>query len=317
MPALMGVQGDILVTSPPSVALTDSTCSNPSSDKKTWSISNAVKRILDTTSVPIVQTELDEIQTVALTGAPTGGTFTLTFGGQTTAGIAWNAAASAVQSALQALSSIGAGNALVTGGPGPSTAWVVEFAASLGFANQATMTFSGAGLTGGSSPNVTVTVTQNGQGWTVVSASNYSLQYIGAIITFNVALVGANIGVRFHTGSGAYFPYASIGNTTDWQANYSYKFQDGTTHKGVGGESWADFYPLVGGGTITLKKWWIDQTFLNFMSNNTLLVLNLLTADGHYTGAYCYVKDSSLKDPPAGLIEGALTFQITGQIVYV
>ena len=50
--------------------------------------------------------------------APTGGTYTLTFGGQTTAPIPFNAADTAVESALQALSSIGAGN-VVVGGVGP------------------------------------------------------------------------------------------------------------------------------------------------------------------------------------------------------
>ena len=38
----------------------------------------------------------DEVQTVTLTGAPTGGTFTLTYGGQTTSGIAFDAAAATV-----------------------------------------------------------------------------------------------------------------------------------------------------------------------------------------------------------------------------
>jgi hypothetical protein len=60
-----------------------------------------------------------EAQTVTITGSPTGGTFTLTFGGQTTAGIAYNAVASAVQSALVALTSIGTGNVTVTGWPRP------------------------------------------------------------------------------------------------------------------------------------------------------------------------------------------------------
>ena len=50
--------------------------------------------------------------------AATGGTFPLTFGGQTVSGIAYNAAPSAVQSALQSLSSVGAGNVTVTGSPG-------------------------------------------------------------------------------------------------------------------------------------------------------------------------------------------------------
>ena len=53
-------------------------------------------------------------QTVA-SGLPTGGTFTLTFGGQTTSGIAYNASAATIQAALTGLSSIGSGNASVSG----------------------------------------------------------------------------------------------------------------------------------------------------------------------------------------------------------
>lgn len=45
---------------------------------------------------------------------PTTGTFTLTFGGQTTSNIAHNATAAAVETALEALSTIGAGNVEVT-----------------------------------------------------------------------------------------------------------------------------------------------------------------------------------------------------------
>jgi YD repeat-containing protein len=102
----------------------------------------------------------DEVQQVALTGSPTGGTFTLSFGGQTTSGIAYNASASAVQSALQALSSIGSGNALVSGAAGGP--WQVRFAGALAGADQAQLTANAAGLTGGSSPAVAVTTTSQG-----------------------------------------------------------------------------------------------------------------------------------------------------------
>src|SRR5262245_46081762 len=69
----------------------------------------------------------NEVQTVTITGSPTGGTFTLTFGGQTTAPIAYNATAVQVQAALEALSTIGFPNVRVTGGPGPGTAFSVTF----------------------------------------------------------------------------------------------------------------------------------------------------------------------------------------------
>ena len=59
-------------------------------------------------------TAVNEVQTYTVNLAPTGGTYTLTFQGQTTAGIAYNAADSAVLSALEALSNIAVGDATVT-----------------------------------------------------------------------------------------------------------------------------------------------------------------------------------------------------------
>ncbi|MFT4202194.1 hypothetical protein [Gordonia sp. (in: high G+C Gram-positive bacteria)] len=86
--------------------------------------------------------------TVTIGGTPSGGTFTLTVGGQTTSGIAYNATNSAVKTALEALSSVGAGNVTVTGSAGG------PFTVTL--PNGGTLTASGSGLTGGTSPSVTV-----------------------------------------------------------------------------------------------------------------------------------------------------------------
>lgn len=71
---------------------------------------------------------INEIQTVTLVNV-TGGTFTLTFDDtgsnpQTTAAIAYDASASAVQAALVALSNIGASDVKVYG---TAPAWTVEF----------------------------------------------------------------------------------------------------------------------------------------------------------------------------------------------
>lgn len=90
---------------------------------------------------------VNETQTVTVTSA-TGGTFTLTFGGQTTAPIAFNATAAAVKAALVALSSIGAGNVDATGGPLNTGAVTVEFKGTLGGTNVASLVADGALLTG-------------------------------------------------------------------------------------------------------------------------------------------------------------------------
>lgn len=98
----------------------------------------------------------DEVQRATISGTPTGGNFTLTFNGQTTANIAYNATAAAVQTALQALSTVGAGNVTVTGGPGPGTPYTFTFTNDLGQANQPALTAT-ASFTGGTSPAIAIT----------------------------------------------------------------------------------------------------------------------------------------------------------------
>lgn len=96
---------------------------------------------------------VDNLQTVTITGAPTGGTFTLTYKGQTTAPITFNSTthhptAAEVQTALVALSTIGTGNVSCTGGPIDGTPVVIAMTGTLAQDTTA-ITASGAGLTGG------------------------------------------------------------------------------------------------------------------------------------------------------------------------
>lgn len=114
----------------------------------------------------------DEVQTVTVTGVPTGGTFTLTYSGQTTGAIAYNATATAVQTALTALSNVGAGNVEVTGSAGGP--YTVTFQGTLADENVAQMTAT-ASLTGGTTPGVTVATGTGGVANTpnvVVTGSN-------------------------------------------------------------------------------------------------------------------------------------------------
>lgn len=59
-------------------------------------------------------TPVNEVQTVKVNHAPTGGTYTLTFQGATTAAIAYNASAATVQTELEALANIAVGDVTVT-----------------------------------------------------------------------------------------------------------------------------------------------------------------------------------------------------------
>lgn len=101
----------------------------------------------------------NEVQTVTVSGSPTGGSYTLSFAGQTTGAIAYNANAAAIQTALEGLSNVGDGNILV-GGTGPYTA---TFRSALGQRDVPQMTATSS-LTGGTSPTVAVTTTTPGVG---------------------------------------------------------------------------------------------------------------------------------------------------------
>lgn len=102
-----------------------------------------------------------EVQTMTISGTPTGGTYKLGFRGAETAALAYNANAAAITSALEALTTIGAGNVVVTG-TGPYT---ITFASALGTDNQPMVVLVNNSLTGGTSPTVTIVQTTRG-GWT-------------------------------------------------------------------------------------------------------------------------------------------------------
>lgn len=100
----------------------------------------------------------DEVQALAVDA--TGGTFTLTFSGQTTSAIAWDASAATLDAALEALSNIGAGDVAVAK---PSAGnWTITFGGALADTNVAQMTTNAGSLTGGASTAVVTTSTGGG-----------------------------------------------------------------------------------------------------------------------------------------------------------
>ena len=95
------------------------------------------------------------VQSILVKNA-TGGTFTITYNGQTTSALAFNASAADVQNALCALSNVGVGNLTVNN----DYPYTIYFGGTLGNVAQAIVTVTSS-LTG---TGVTVTVTQIAQG---------------------------------------------------------------------------------------------------------------------------------------------------------
>lgn len=101
----------------------------------------------------------DRVQNITMSGTPTGGTYTLTFGASTTSTIAYNATASTVQTALNALASVTSvgGLTVVSSGSGVLPAgytYSVSFTAAT--SQSSLITANSSGLTGGTSPSISI-----------------------------------------------------------------------------------------------------------------------------------------------------------------
>lgn len=315
---LVGFSGNVYITSTPNVALTNEALTDVG-DHKTFNEPTSSKRYWDKSAAFVVQAELDEVQTVQITGSPTAGTFTLTFGAQTTATLNWNATAAQMQTALQALSSIGAGNCLVTGGPGPGTAFTVEFTGTLGFASQALITLSNNLLTGGSGPSVSITRAQGGITWTTQAAATYAIRYVTGQVLFTNAFLGSSVGCRI--SSGAYLPYSVLGNCTNWEATPATDMLDSTGLAGFGGSRFKTYIPALQGAMVKLQRFWVDSIFWALIQNssNNVLVVSLWTGannTGNRWEGYASVKQDDIKNNVKQLVAEGLDLQVSGQFYY-
>lgn len=119
----------------------------------------------------------NEVQTLTVTGGPTGGTFTITWSGQTTAALAYNATAAQVQAALVALSNIAPGDVVVTGDAGGP--WTLTWGGSQLGENVAAPTTTES-FTGGTSPDITIATSTGGD---TATASDGSQVFAGFLFT--------------------------------------------------------------------------------------------------------------------------------------
>jgi hypothetical protein len=90
----------------------------------------------------------------------TGGTFTPTVAGEATDAVAWNATAAQLQAALEANDNIAPGDVVVTGGPGGTAPYEIEWKGAFAGGNDPAVTVADA-LTGGAG-TATYTTTREG-----------------------------------------------------------------------------------------------------------------------------------------------------------
>ncbi len=287
-------------------------------DDKTFTVPLAdAHRYLDRAVAPVVQVENDEIQTVTITGSPTGGTFTLSFGGGTTSPIAYNASAATVQADLAALAFIGTGNVSVTGSAGGP--WTVEFIGSLADAPQSLMTANSSGLTGGASPTATPARTQAGSAWATIAASTYTLRNLTAQVLLNVALLGINVNCRLHTYS--YYPYVSIAQATDITFTGTTHMLDTTVMQGASGAGFTSCIPGLTSGVFACKSWQLATgatIYTAYLTGRTLIILSFVDPNGtDAIEAYVYCSDSNIQSSLTTVSAEDLTFTCDSVIALI
>lgn len=169
------------------------TASVNSSDLNNWN-SKGLHLVIDVTAA----VSTNEVQSVAVDAI--GGTFKLTFSAQQTAALAFNITAANLKTALEGLSTIGAGNVAVTGGPGDSgatTPYVVTFQGALAGTNVAAMTADSTSLTGGGHTATVSTTTQGGTTpsivFTVQGKDAVSGKYYDVLVSPAITATGTTV----------------------------------------------------------------------------------------------------------------------------
>ena len=313
--AVAAYPATILITAQPSIAMpTDQ--ATTTTDSQTYTLTNATYRYLDPATPVVVQAQFDEVQQIAITGSPAGGTFTLTFGAQTTGTINWNDPAGTVQTRLQALTSIGSGNALVTGGPGPNTPYIVQFTGTMAKTNEALITLANNSLTGGSSPSVSITSLADGSGtYTTINpidaGESFTLYRCNARITFQQPLPGAL--VRFHSAN--YFAYSTLAEASSSEFAAKYTMEDVTTFNPTSGAK--IYIPTLLEGTLKLGTFWISNVRAQSMIARDLLVASFVMPGGtnRYEG-FVYASDLSIKGDPKKAVIQDITCTITNEFFF-
>jgi RHS repeat-associated protein len=193
---------------------------------------------IDASSVQLAHGSLTEVEQTDTQGGPnnetqvvtisdaSGGTFTLSFGGQTTAAIAWNADAATVDAALEALSTID--TVSVSGSAGGP--WTVAFTGTHAGQDVASLATDGSGLT---SSNLvrTLSFAYSAAG-ELVSASDpaatytYSYDALSRVTSEGQTIAGLTPGITYESIYDALSRrtelQAVVGGTDDFQNTYTY-----------------------------------------------------------------------------------------------
>ena len=258
----------------------------------------AFRDSLEAVGFDVMLKDTYDTQALYFVGSPTGGTFTLTYNSETTSAITYSATAATlianVQSALEALSSIGTGNISVTeshGNNGTVKAYVITFAGTLIHLGVGPITVTPS-LTGGTTPTARTLIADdtllvantneqgdvaeaNGAIFIHVEVSNtvrdtvsLSTKYVSAVTGMNIPLISsANMPALAEAGhSPSQTPIAvgraSITGSRNYAANAGHSHAWSSSNTTAGNN-----YIAVRNSSNTGNEWYSPDTVGELITN--------------------------------------------------
>lgn len=224
--------------------------------------------------------DTDEVQTLTPTGV-TAGTFTLTFSGQTTAPIAYNANAATIQTALLLLPNLNFGDVVVSGGPMNTTPVLLTFGGAYAGTNVPLVTVDVSALNANEVQHVDVdatsgnfTITFSGQ-----TTANINAATADATAVQNALVALSNIAAGDVTVTGG---PADAGATTPFVLTFGGAY----AHQNVPAVTATNVSLAGGGATVT-----VGTTTVGGSSQGAIAVA---TTDGGGAGVFVRFRSGAM-----------------------
>lgn len=155
----------------------------------------------------------------------------------------------------------------------------------------------------------------DGTTWNTVTPT--SVQYVGGLVTFPSAVTGTH---QARIASGAYLPYAAIGDILEWAPDLDRDTSE-TTCMSTNNipTRWKTFAAGLIGGSIKISKFLVDNTYVNLVTITTddTLVASLVmdvTTGLPRLECYCKLEKDAMKVPLKDLEMEDLSFKIDGPL---
>ncbi len=157
---------------------------------------------------------------------------------------------------------------------------------------------------------VVVEVSPNGTDWSVITAG-FELAYAGGKVIFPVAQpVGTEIRV-----DGGYLTPSQLAEGHKWSLRISQERFDASKF----GDVWKAPMIAIMGAEVSLEHWWVDNYFLDKITNqhDCILVLYVDQSAGKRYECMGRITGDAIDVARAAAINEPLTFAIDGRVTYV